>query len=418
MKLFHKYSRINLSFMMMIFILSGVLYFVLVRFVLIHELDEALTDYKDRIEAYSNEHHQLPQRCMLDQTLIDYYPASKNEKDHSYFMNRFDPSEKRTHKYRQLEFTQQAGNQYYRITIARELEGTNMLLKTIVYTTLGLILVIIIVSVLINMLLLKRLWRPFYSTIHQLKTFKLGNKEDVHFEETNIDEFALLNQNVNATIERARNEYKTLKEFTENAAHEMQTPVSIIRSKLDLMIQQEGLSDKQTDAIKSAYQGIQRLNKLNQALLLLAKIENQQFSDRQAIDLDKKIAEKVSQFQGIWDNMHLNIKKELFPTKVIANDSLMEVLLNNIFSNAARHNYDGGAIHIHLNNGKLTISNTGPSKALAEKTMFERFNKGDQSSHQNGLGLSIVKEICEQSGIEIAYRFEDNFHHFHFNFKS
>lgn len=417
MKLFQKYNKINLTFMLMVFVLTGVLYFVLIRYVLIHELDEALSDYEHKIDAYVKDHHQLPERCFLDETLIDYYPVNQKQEKIFYLIQRFDENEHTTHKYRQLEYTLSVNQQYYRITIAKELEGTKLLTRTILYTTLGLILLIILVSFFINMILLKRLWRPFYKTMHELETFKIGSEEHIRFEQTDIDEFSLLNQNLERTIQRAKEDYKTLKEFTENAAHEMQTPVSIIRSKLDLIIQEEGLSEKQTNAIMSAYSGVKRLNKLNQSLLLLAKIENQQFDERISIQLDEKILAKMDQFKEIWKTMELSVVKDLQQTTVQANDALMDILLNNVFSNASNHNIKGGRLFILLKDGMLTVSNTGLSEALVADRMFKRFNKGDQSSRSNGLGLSIVKEACVQSGIQMRYHFTDGLHHFSFSFE-
>jgi signal transduction histidine kinase len=401
--------------MLVVFILSGILYYTLVRYVLIHELDEALSDYKHKIEAYVKTNGQLPDKCFLDETLIDYYTINQKEPKQYYLIQRYDVNENTTHKYRQLQYSLKIGSQYYRVTVAKELEGTKMLTRTILLTTLGLILLIIAITVLINTVLLKRLWRPFYKTMDKLEDFKIGSDEHVSFGETDIDEFSLLNRNLEQTIQRAKDDYKTLKEFTENAAHEMQTPVSIIRSKLDLIIQDEGLSEKQTNAIASAYSGVKRLNKLNQSLLLLAKIENQQFDERSDIRLDEKILTKMEQFKEIWNTMELTIYTDLQATNIVANDALMDVLLNNVFSNAANHNTGGGKISIHLANGILTIANSGAPVSMVADAMFKRFNKGDQSSRSNGLGLSIVKEACVQSEILLRYYFKDHLHYFEFD---
>ena len=402
--------------MLVIFVLSGILYFALVRYVLIHELDEALSDYKHKIDAYINEHHQFPESCFLDETLIDYYTVNQKKGKAYYLIQRFDKSEHTTHKYRQLEYTTQIGSQYYRITIAKELEGTKMLTRTILYTTLGLMLLIILVAFFINMILLKRLWKPFYKTVHQLDSFKVGADEMIQFEHTDIDEFLLLNRNLQEAIQRAKDDYRSLKEFTENAAHEMQTPVAIIRSKLDLIIQEEDLSEKQTNAIMSAYAGVKRLNKLNQSLLLLAKIENKQFEERTAIHLEEKILKKMEQFKEIWKEMEFAVVEDLETIAIIANDTLIDILLNNVFSNASNHNIKGGKLFVTLKDGKLIISNTGQPIAMEADKMFKRFNKGDQSSRSNGLGLSIVKEVCSQAEILMTYHFEDGLHQFEFDF--
>jgi len=412
MKLFSKYNRINLFVMAIIFLLSGLGYFFLVRFVLIHELDEALDDYKTRIELHVKKQGTLPVSSDLDDTYIAFSKATKKHHKHFSLVDLQRVNENKIHKYRQLIYSQQVGDAYYDVTIAKELEGTKLLTKTIAMATLLLLLLVIIASSLLNVFILRKLWKPFYKTLQQLRQFKLGNDESVHFPFTDIEEFQLLNENLSATIQQAKHEYQTLKEFTENASHEMQTPVAIVRSKLDLLIQQEHLTEDQSEIIRSAYTGIKRLYKLNQSLLLLAKIENKQYEDRVEIDLKNKIKEKKEQLQEIWNENHIKVETNLEAASIHANESLMDILLNNLFSNAGRHNIEGGYISIHVQQGQLTITNSGSAIVLDADKMFRRFYKGVQSNKNNGLGLSIIKQICDESGIHISYKQEKQQHSF------
>jgi len=279
MKLFSRYNRINIVLMSGLFLCSGVATFILVRSLLIHELDEVLVDYKDRIEHYIDTRGTLPQSNPIDETVIAFKTATSPSKEHFSFAELREPDEDKMHTFRRLVFTKRAGASLYQVTIAKPLEGTKMLTRIIVGTTIVLLLVVIFFSILLNRIMLGKIWAPFYDTIHKLKNTRISKGDTLVLSPTRIDEFRFLNNTLEQTINAAEQEYRILKEFTENASHEMQTPLAIVRSKLDLVIQQEGLSDTQAQAIKSAYSGISRLDKLNRSLLLLAKIENRQFRD-------------------------------------------------------------------------------------------------------------------------------------------
>jgi signal transduction histidine kinase len=265
---------------------------------------------------------------------------------------------------------------------------------------------------LVNRILLRRLWQPFYDTIAAMRSYKLGRVKDVRLPQTTVDEFVFLNDNLNDTINKAEQEYQALKEFTENASHELQTPLAIIRSKLDVYIQREDLSEAQSEEVNEVYTAVKRLSRLSGSLLLLTKISNQQFEQTSVISLTEKIGEKLHQFHELWNTSHLKVHSQLNEAYLTANVDLTDVLLNNLLSNATRHNNEGGAIDIELHAHRLIVMNTGARKALDQKRIFQRFYKEESHSHHNGLGLSIIKQICEQSHINIAYYYTEDKHHF------
>jgi signal transduction histidine kinase len=412
MKLFSKYNRINIILMSVLFLCSGAATFILVRGLLIHELDEALVDYKDRIEHYIEAHGDFPKGNDIDETFIDYRETAGIEKDHFSFSELREADEHHMHTFRQLTFTKKNGDKVYKIIVAKPLEGTKMLTRIIVATTIVLLLFVILCSVLLNRILLRKIWSPFYDTIHKLKGVKISKGDKLVLTDTQIDEFRFLNETLEQTLNAAEQEYRILKEFTENASHEMQTPLAIVRSKLDLVIQQEGLSDTQAQAIKSAYSGITRLDKLNRSLLLLAKIENRQFQDVSTLNLKTKVQEKLEQLQEIMQESDIKVTSDLIDSPITCNEMLVEILLNNLVSNAVRHNTKGGTIHILLQPGLLIISNSGSTVSLDQDRIFRRFYKDEQHTTQHGLGLAIIKQIAEQSGISVSYNWSDNRHFF------
>ena len=413
MKLFTKYNRINLTVMVLLFVLSGICYYFLISYLLVHELDEALEDYRQKIVQYVDQHGSLPPIGHMDDTRVIYMQApygGNSDLITSVEIN--DAAAKRSHKYRQLVFTRPVKNTGYRITVAKPIEGVKLLIRTVVGITIAMLLIIIVTGVVVNQVILRRLWQPFYDSLATMKTFKLGKKQVPNFPSSSIEEFVFMNTLLKETISSAEAEYQVLKEFTENASHEIQTPLAIIRSKLDLVIQEEGLSEKQTQALSSIYSGIKRLTKLNQSLLLLAKIENHQFAETESINIEEKIDEKLEQFQEFWQNSHIQITSILRTSFIKSNPELFDILLSNLISNAGRHNIENGSIFIELHSNKLIVENTGALNSLNNQKLFRRFYKEAPHSQHNGLGLSIVKQICDQLYIDIQYSFANNLHRF------
>jgi signal transduction histidine kinase len=243
----------------------------------------------------------------------------------------------------------------------------------------------------------------------------LGNTKDLHFPSTNTEEFAFMNESLGMAAKKAEEDYLLLKEFTENASHELQTPLSIIRSKLEMLIQEEDLSHRQSEIVRSAFAAIKKLSRLNQSLLLLTKIGNQQFNNLEDVRLDEKIENKLGQFRELWQTSGIEVSSSLSPAIIRASPELIDILLNNMFSNASNHNIPNGDIDIALESRQLTISNTGLSVPLDARRVFTRFYKGEQHTGHNGLGLSIIKQICEVTTLRPSYQFSGNRHTFIFS---
>jgi signal transduction histidine kinase len=417
MKLFTRYNRVNLALTAILLVLSAAAYYLVINRILIHELDEELDDYKQKVESFANSSGNLPEKGVLEDLVVKYEPSQEPVAEHYSTIKQYDPDEHKMEKFRQLVYTQRAGNNSYRVTIAKPLEGFRLLRKTIVYSTLGILAIIILVSLLVNHLLLKRLWNPFYDSIRAVRDFRLHGKNPPGFPKTKIEEFDFMNHNLDNVLRNARTDYQLLKEFTENASHEIQTPLAIIRSKLDLLIQDESLSESQGKILNSAYIAIKRISKLNQSLLLLAKIENNQFTEVELIDVKQELDEKIRQFMELLQDNHIKITAGLQPGYISANRELVDILLNNLLGNAIVHNRPEGAVIIELAASRLTISNTGVERELDKSRLFRRFYKAEQHTHHNGLGLSIVKQICEHTGISINYHFENGFHVFSLEWK-
>ena len=409
MKLFTKYTRVNLLATIIIFLLSVVAFYFAIRFIVIDQVDSDLRIEEREIETYVKEHNALPEPIPVKDQKISYSPSG----DHSH-KKRFTTIAIKGERdsFRILQFGITVNEKNYMATVAKSLEGTDDLANSILLISLATILLIMGTSLVINRVLLKRLWKPFYSSLDVLKNFRVDKKQSLNFPSTQIDEFTFMNHTIQKTTNQAQHEYSLLKEFTENASHEMQTPLAIIRSKLDLLIQDENLSEDQSKTMQSAYSAIEKLSRLNQSLLLLAKIENNQFAETTNINLKLKLEEKLDAFHELWQNQGIEVSSSLADAPVNLNNELTDILLNNLLSNATRHNFSKGCIKIVLREKTLEVSNSSKEKELNSQQMFLRFFSQDKKSRYNGLGLSIIKQICDVSGFSIRYLFTANEHRF------
>jgi signal transduction histidine kinase len=409
MKLFTKYSRVNLVATVIIFILSATVFYFVIRYILINQVDNDLKIEEREIKTYLKEHNTLPEPIPVKDQQISYVLSDKYFPGRKFATAR---AETENDSYRILRFGIAANGNVYTATVAKSLKGTDDLTRSILLISLITILMILGTSLVINRVLLKRLWKPFYTSLAILKNFRVDKKQALTLPPTHIDEFAFMNQTLQKTTNQAQQEYALLKEFTENASHEMQTPLAIIRSKLDLLIQNENLSEDQSKAMQSAYHAIEKLSRLNHSLLLLAKIENNQFAETTTINLKQRLNEKLNAFHELWQNQNISVSSSLEDATVQLNNELTDILLNNLLSNATRHNFSNGFIKIVLRGRQLEISNSSREKELNSQQMFSRFFSQNNNGRYNGLGLSIIKQICDVSGFTVRYLFADNQHQF------
>lgn len=314
---------------------------------------------------------------------------------------------------RELLFQVRANHKVYEVTVCTSLlEGQKMGEYII-----GVVLVFLIVSIfllfLLNRYISAFIWSPFYDTLSRIKTWNIKKNDRLDFKSTDIDEFHLLNDTVKDLTQQIQLDYYNLKEFTENVSHEAQTPLSIISTKLELLLQQSNYSERQHEHLVQAYRATQRMYKLNEALIMLTRIENKQFVDKSLIDLTLAIEEKLEVLSDFIEAKHIVIQKDYH--KIIqkeVNPVLLTILLNNLFINAIKYNYeDQGTIRIIVDENSLTVENTSPIGKIDKQFIFERFKK-NSTSGSLGVGLSLIKKVVDFFNWQITYSHKDNLHRF------
>lgn len=323
----------------------------------------------------------------------------------------FDPEQSRYSLYRQLSFVKVINNQSYYIQIFKSLEETDRLIVRIVLTINLLFFLIIIALLIVNRYSSRRGWKVFYDTIEKINKYDVDSHEYFALNKSDIKEFDDLNRVLLAMTERIKNDYLNLKEYIENASHEIQTPLAIISSKMELLLQSGDMSEKQYKTVVDAYDASNRLSRLNKTLILLAKIENRQFPESKEVYPSKIIDALLENLEDLILSKRITVRKETDEKMTLRmNPYLAEIMLVNLIKNAVRHNTEGGSLVIELDEEKLQISNSGAPLKIDPELLFKRFYKSSSSPESIGLGLAIVQKICAVYGFRITYSYTNEMH--------
>ncbi|WP_424961490.1 sensor histidine kinase [Ekhidna sp.] len=260
--------------------------------------------------------------------------------------------------------------------------------------------------------------RPFNLTLEVIKNFSLTKPDQkLKFPKSTVSEFKRLNRFLDEMTRKVKSDYQSLKEFSENASHEFQTPIAIVQSKLEVLMDGDNLTKEQIEQITYAQHTIKRLSNLSNALALLTKIENQEFANISEIKLSETLTNILEEFKELIELKSIELKISLVGNLVIQADLvLIELLLTNLINNAIRHNWEGGKIEVSLSEDTLEISNTGHTLDIPGDELFERFKKSNQSAKSMGLGLAIVKKICDFYNYSISYQNRGDLHTIHIQF--
>ena len=346
-----------------------------------------------------------------EQKVIIIPPISKLNKPIFTDTLIYDIIDDKYHPYLQLSLNRKIGKQYYHIEISKSLIETKLLVGEIFTTMLFVFIGLIVLMIVLNLLISRNMWRPFKDTLKKLKNYKSGQSEPIKFKKTNTYEFSQLNEIIEIMMGRIRNDYLNLKEFTENASHEILTPLAIIKSKTDMLMQLDNLNEHELNFVKAIYDSTVKLSRLNQGLILLAKIENQQYGSEEKIDLNQLMLNNFKEYKEMADLKEISIRIDLKDTNFIQmNANLSQVLITNLLRNAIKHTKKGGKIELSASQGILKFLNSGDEITNKNFKMFERFQK--QNSESLGLGLSIVKKICDRYFIKINYQYSKGLHEF------
>jgi signal transduction histidine kinase len=410
MKLLSKYNRIYLTASIIVFLFIGIVYYFVISFVLIEQLNHSLKDKLNEIQTYVNTNKALLPIANTRNLTIIYKPTLSPPVRRKFSnVPEFVKKDNEIIQFRQLITVITVNSQNYEVIIQEPETETDDLIQLILVITFIIAVFFIIMLFVINRFLLQKMWKPFQFILAQIQRFNLSTQTGITVQETDITEFEDLNNAVLSMSGKVNQEYHSLKNFTENASHEMQTPLAILNARLDLLIQNEDISEKEIGQLQEMYGAVNKLTRLNKSLLLLTKIENRQFSETESVLLDQLIEEKIIQFTDLINARNITIEKDIQPAELKMNHQLAEIVINNLLINAINHNHENGSITISLERDELMISNTGSPLVVDPEKVFERFQKSGHSEGL-GLGLAIVKQICDRYNFIIRYSQNEDLH--------
>lgn len=418
MKLSNRYNRINVIASILIFLVGCLVFYFVLSYVLIRQLDKSLRSERIEILQYVQLHNELPEIVNTTEQQIQFEPTTSILQTPIYNSHKtWVAYEKEEEWARSLTFIVTAGGKNYYAIVTKSQMETEELLKLIIVIATIMVAVIIIANFLINKIILRKLWQPFYNTVSNISLFQLSNRQVLTLPTTNIDEFNLLNSSFNTMANTVAKEYETLKEFTGNAAHEMQTPLAVIANTTDALMQDELVLKNHHQSITIIEQSVTKLSRLNQSLLLLAKIENERFSLTETVTWDEIIKQKLEELQELIASQNIRLTTTFEPTITQFHHHLADIIISNLINNAIRYNIQNGSISISLKNNQLMIANTSHLPDLDASKVGNRFYRHPATKLDgNGLGLSIVKQICSVTGYTFTYHFVDNQHCFSIHF--
>lgn len=314
---------------------------------------------------------------------------------------------------RQLNDVVNINGTAYEIVIRKSQEQKLALVENIIIIMLLVFAGLLMATIIFNWIISRRLWKPFQTSLQKIRNIELPQMQKIRFEETGTSEFNELNASLNSMVNKIHSDYVNMKEFTEDAAHEMQTPLAVAQTKMELLLQDPNLTTSQTETIVQATTALQRLSNLNKSLLLLAKIENQQYEADKPIDLVQVTNKYLQLFDEIIKDKEMEVITEFGDTfEVKLHPFLADSLISNLLGNAIKYNQAKGKITIEVSKHQYCISNTSEQPSIDPQKLFKRFTASGNRDTSTGLGLAIVKQIVDKNGLSVSYAFDKGMHRF------
>ena len=261
--------------------------------------------------------------------------------------------------------------------------------------------------------------RPLYKLLDWIDKYRLGKPDNKPLDnKTNVTEFKKLNSAIMQHAARNEELFEQQKQFIGNASHELQTPLAICSNRIEMLLEDESLKEEQIGELIKIHAKLENMSRLNRSLLLLCKIDNNQFVSERAVNWNVILDNYLGDFKEVYSSQNIKVEVEqsgIF--KINMNETLATTLLANLLKNSFAHNVQGGLIHIIITQNSFIIKNSGVEEPLDEKKIFTRFYHSGGKKDSSGLGLSIVKAICQRYGFSIKYYFEEGLHVFEINKK-
>lgn len=418
-KLLHRTRRPFWTYATVVLLLSVPAYYLILDRVWLADIDQDLEVQKRKVEQGLNA-RKLPD-AELAETIahlnaldvgVQLTLAERDSliTDRYHTVVRHDEFHGHDEPFRTYESTIRINGRKYAITVERVIEETEELVAAIALVALVSLLLLFGGVLLLDRIHARRLWAPFRRILEALKRFKVDGPAAFQAAPTGITEFDELEHELERLTRRNMAIYAEQRRFTENAAHELRTPIALLQGKLERLFQTDGLTQEQAELLEQANAVLSRMHRLHEGLLLLARLDNAPVPEQAHCDPAAIVKVQLEHAAERMAALGLSVTTEAEGTVTWPMDAAMaEILLGNLIGNAIRYNVPGGSIHIRITPTSLAITNTGAAQALDPDHVFKRFSGSDKGL---GLGLAIAQRVCERHGWSLTYAFIDGKHTF------
>ena len=376
------------------------------------EIEEELYSTEGRITDAISDHKTLFSLSPITEVTIVDSLKPESLKDTILF----DPSQNEMELFRELSTYKRINNVNYHIVIRTLVVETDEIVMAIVLSNVAIFLLAFLFLLYFNKAQNLRLWKPFFYNINQMKQFSVTSTEPLVLVDSDILEFSELQTQIQNLTNKVRVDYENLKQFTENISHEIQTPLAIIQAKIDNIINEHAINDKQFEQVSSIQKDIQRLKQLNKKITILTKIDNRQFANVEEVSISQLVNHKVEDYKELEIMNIVHLSNENLVVQI--DPFLAEILVTNLISNAIKHSLLNENIVIFTNSNSLLVSNPGEVAIQNPDKLHLRFYREQNNFKSTGLGLSIVQKICDLYGYTLSYKFENKQHIFSIVFGS
>lgn len=419
MKLLTKTSLIILTISIIVVYAVNFLFFHISKQIIEDHIDNELTNQMHKLPAVLKKSDSERNYILLDYE-VETEPIEKSAVIEPTLLDTvlYDSDKDKYLPHRAIKFSHSINNKNHQITIYKSLLTSDKLVKRFATVSIGVVAFFVLLIYMMNQYVFEKIWSPFFKNLKKVENYDVKNEENLQLESSEIKEFEKLNSVHTEMVKRIQKDFTNLKDLTANTSHELQTPLAVIKGKAELLLQSNQLREDDLNMVNTILNTTKRLAQLNQSLLLISRIENNQYEERVEIDL-KKVLNRITQnYEAFIEAGQYQLTLGIHPMKICMNQVLADVLISNLLKNALMHGRKGGEISISVKNGVFTICNSGEPLNISQKDMFKRFARSSGDKNSSGLGLEIVHKICNYYNIPITYKYQNSLHCFSLDFSS
>lgn len=419
MKLQFKLALYNTLTKVAIITLLGIVILVSINHISVNHIRQRLVQKKSRLIANLSDialNDLLLQKTFTDYNLLreEYIVLKEIKKeDHpikQQFLQEARSIEGNNEEFQILitDFSYEGKN--YRLELGETMSTLAQLERTISMFTFGILIAAVILTLIIDIGFMQLLLTPFYQIIDR-KLNKVNDPINFNYKpvKTSTDDFKILDQSISTLMNKIATLFLTEKEFIANVSHELLTPISVLNTRLENLLNDEQLSQEGENKLFASLKTLGRLKSIINSLLLISKVENNQYNKPDVISVKQTITEVYEELEHRLLMMELKMYINLPDDHVFTgNKSLFHIMLTNLINNAIKYNTRSGTVSIYSerssNGYTLVIADTGIGMdTQAVEQAFVRFEKLEsEKEDSHGLGLAIVRSIAAFHNIQVA----------------